>query len=95
MNKVCTTTSSFDIDANPHLLGLVARGFEMHMNPHSKQIGEAQAIDFIRAHNPVAVIAGVEPWTAAVVDAAPALKVISRVGVGVDMAELTLVKVDS
>lgn len=87
MNKICITTSSFDIDANPPLLGLAARGFEMHLNPHRKQLNEAQAIDFMRAHNPVAVIAGVEPWTAAVMDAAPALKVISRVGVGVDMVD--------
>ncbi len=69
MNKICITTSSFDIDANPPLLGLAARGFEMHLNPHRKQLNEAQAIDFMRAHNPVAVIAGVEPWTAAVMDA--------------------------
>lgn len=88
--KVCMTSSSFDIEANHHLLALAARGFEMHLNPHRSQLSEAQAIEFMRAHNPVAVIAGVEPWTAAVMDAAPALKVIARVGVGRLCSALTL-----
>lgn len=84
MAGVCITTSSFDLAANGHLAGLIAKGFEVHLNPHGKQLSEAQAADFMRAHDPVAVIAGVEPWTESVMAAAPSLKVISRVGVGVD-----------
>ncbi len=84
MAGVCITTSSFDLGGNDHLAALIAQGFEVHLNPHGKQLSEGQAADFMRAHDPIAVIAGVEPWTARVMEAAPSLKVISRVGVGVD-----------
>lgn len=71
MNAICITMSSFDIDANQDLWRLATRGFEFHLNPYRIQLSETQTIDFVRAYNPVGVIVGLEPWTAAVMDAAP------------------------
>ncbi len=84
MAVICITTSSFDIEANPQLSQLVARGFEIRPNPWRKQLSEAQALDFIGSSDPIGVIAGVEPWTREVFDSAPSVKVLSRVGVGTD-----------
>ncbi len=84
MAVICITTSSFDIEANPQLMQLMSRGFEVQLNPWRKQLSEAQAIEFIGQHDPIGVIAGVEPWTRAVLDCAPSVRVLSRVGVGTD-----------
>jgi D-3-phosphoglycerate dehydrogenase len=84
MTVICITTSSFDLASNPHLSALASQGFRFELNPHRKQLNEAQAIEFIGAHDPIGVIAGVEPWTRQVMASAPSLKVLSRVGVGVD-----------
>lgn len=84
MSTICITTSSFDIEAAEALQHLRAKGWTVELNPWRKQLDEGQAIEFVGRHNPVGVIAGVEPWTRAVMEAAPALKVISRLGVGVD-----------
>lgn len=84
MPSICITTSSFDVGGNAHLAPLLARGFDIVVNPWKSQLDEARAAAFMAEHDPVAVIAGVEPWTEAVMGAAPSLKVISRVGVGVD-----------
>jgi D-3-phosphoglycerate dehydrogenase len=89
MGVVCITTSSFDVAGNPSLARLVAQGVRIETNPWKKQIDEVQAIEFVGKHNPIGVIAGVEPWTARVMDAAPALKVLSRVGVGVDRIDFS------
>ncbi|MEQ1708692.1 MAG: phosphoglycerate dehydrogenase [Terricaulis sp.] len=87
MNAICITTSSFDVAGNAHLADLQAKGFEVLKNPWNKQLSEAQAIEFIGGNDPVGVIAGVEPWTRAVMSSAPSLKVLSRLGVGLDMID--------
>jgi D-3-phosphoglycerate dehydrogenase len=84
MSAICITTSSFDVAGNAHLVRLQARGVRVETNPWNRQLDEAQAMEFVGKVNPIGVIAGVEPWTARVMDAAPALEVLSRVGVGVD-----------
>lgn len=84
MPNVCITTSSFDLEGNATLLQLRARGVSVHINPWGRQLDEARAVEFMAKYDPVAVIAGVEPWTRLVMNAAPSLKLISRVGVGVD-----------
>lgn len=84
MATICITTSSFDVERNKHLRGLIAEGWSVEINPWRRQLDEARALEFIGKHDPVGVIAGVEPWTRAVMACAPSLKVISRLGVGVD-----------
>jgi D-3-phosphoglycerate dehydrogenase / 2-oxoglutarate reductase len=87
MSAICITTSSFDVEGNTHLASLQKRGFMVHKNPWGKQLSEVQTIEFMEQYKPIGVIAGVEPWTAAVMAAAPSLKVLSRVGVGLDMID--------
>lgn len=92
MRTVCITTSSFDIEGAEALQPLLAQGWRFEVNPWRKQLDEASVIEFMSQHDPVGVIAGVEPWTRAVLQASPSLKVISRVGVGVDAIDFEAVR---
>lgn len=92
MATICITTSSFDVEGNDHLRRLGAEGWSIENNPWRQQLDEARALEFIGKHDPVGVIAGVEPWTRAVMAAAPSLKVISRLGVGMDAIDFEAVR---
>jgi D-3-phosphoglycerate dehydrogenase len=67
----------------------MALGWTVHFNPWRAQLDEARACDFVGANDPEGVIAGLEPWTRAVMAAAPSLRCISRVGVGVDTIDFS------
>jgi D-3-phosphoglycerate dehydrogenase len=84
MGAICITTSQFDVEGNEQLRRLMGRGWIVHPNPWRAQLDEARARAFVGEHDPAGVIAGIEPWTRAVMAAAPSLRCISRVGVGVD-----------
>lgn len=89
MDTILITTSSFsDKDPSP-LEKLKGRGFAVVLNPHGRKLTEGEIGSLIREHQPVALLAGVEPLTAAVLGlAAPHLKVISRCGIGMDSVDL-------
>jgi phosphoglycerate dehydrogenase-like enzyme len=65
---------------------LSSHGFEVIGNPYSGAISEDQLIELIKGAE--GTLAANEPYTARVFDALPALKVVSRVGVGFDAVDV-------
>jgi D-3-phosphoglycerate dehydrogenase len=81
--KVVVSTSSF---AAASLEALRGEGHEVVVNPHGRTLTGAEALELLRDAD--GVIAGTEPLTREVLTAAPRLRVISRVGVGIDGIDL-------
>jgi D-3-phosphoglycerate dehydrogenase len=84
MPTVLITTSSFDLEAAPALRALADTGWKIITNPFGRRLSENEAATLFAEHDPVGVIAGVEPITAAVLTSAPSLKAIARLGTGID-----------
>jgi D-3-phosphoglycerate dehydrogenase / 2-oxoglutarate reductase len=93
MNKVLITTSSFGkIDTSP-LDKLKANNFDIVLNPFGRKLIEEEILALILEHEPYALLAGVEPLTAKVLEAAsPELKTISRCGIGMDSVDINAAK---
>ena len=88
MNNILVTTSSF-ADQNPDLLArLNARGLEVIINPLGRKLSEGEVTELLQKFRPVGMIAGVEPLTRNVLGGADGLRVISRVGIGLDSVDL-------
>lgn len=83
MKKILITTSSFDLSNFPEYDTLVKAGYEVQLNPHKKKMSEEQISDLMD-DKVVAMIAGTEPLTEAVMQKAPELKLIVRCGIGMD-----------
>jgi D-3-phosphoglycerate dehydrogenase / 2-oxoglutarate reductase len=81
MMKIIWTTSSLGIRSFPET-------WEIVPNPHRRLLTEEEALEFLTRENPEGMIAGVEPLTRRVLKCAPALKAISRCGVGLDSVDL-------
>jgi len=80
--KILITTSSFDVQGNNYLQNL--QGAEIITNPYGRRLTEGEILQLIKQHQPTAIIAGVEPLTRKVLQAATNLKVLSRCGTGMD-----------
>jgi D-3-phosphoglycerate dehydrogenase len=88
--KVLTSPSSFgQVGSEPFDL-LQENGFEYINNPYGRKLTEDEVIQL--AADCVGIVAGVEPLTPRVMDALPGLKVISRVGIGMDSVDLDYAK---
>lgn len=84
--KVLVSPTSFgQISSEPYEI-LKKNGFEIVKNPYGRKITESEVIELGKSC--VGIIAGVEPITKKVIDALPDLKLISRVGVGMDSIDL-------
>jgi len=88
--KILTSPSSFgQITTEPFDL-LTGAGYEVINNPFGRKLTEDEVLDI--AKECVGIVAGVEPLTARVMDGLPALKCISRVGIGMDSVDLEYAK---
>jgi D-3-phosphoglycerate dehydrogenase / 2-oxoglutarate reductase len=78
--------SSFaDEDSTPlHILK--EAGVSIIPNPHGRRLSEEETLALLQ--NADALLAGLEPLTRRVLSAAPRLKVIARVGIGLDNVDL-------
>jgi len=86
MSKVLITTIPF-ADKNRQPLDLLEnRGIEYLINPFNKKITENELIEVVADFD--VIIAGTELITKKVMDAATNLKMISRVGIGLDSVDL-------
>ena len=79
--KILTTTSTFSTKID-------IPGAEVIHNPNKRRLTEQEIGEMIEKHQPVAIIAGVEPITREVLKKAENLKIISRCGVGLDSVDL-------
>jgi D-3-phosphoglycerate dehydrogenase len=86
--KILVTTSTFaEADTRP-LDSLISRGFDVVINPFARKLTEQELHGLLMEHEPVGLLAGVEPVTATVLnDSAGFLRVVSRIGVGWDSVD--------
>lgn len=86
--SVLTTTSAYG-EADPGSPKLLAdAGLAVFGNPFARKLTEAEVAELLARHRPVGLIAGMEPLTAKVLEGAAAhLKVVSRVGMGLDSVD--------
>ncbi len=90
--NILITTSSFQVDDNEALRQLKADGYDIVLNPYGRRLTEDEITDLLASHDPIGMIAGVEPLSAKAISASPALRVISRCGVGTDSVDLEAAK---
>ncbi len=83
MTVVALTSSSFDLDN----LAPELRELDVVRNPYGRTMTEDEVGDLL-AGGVVGMIAGVEPLTASVFDRAPDLRVVARLGTGMDSVDL-------
>ena len=91
MSKLVISTSSFDVDNNPHLQHLVKAGMNIVGNSFKRKLTENEIIELL-GQDTVGMIAGIEPLTERVFMSAKGLKAISRCGAGLDNVDLTAAK---
>ena len=84
-NALITTGPFGQLNGEPLQL-LADAGFRHTINPLGRRPTEAELIDLIPGFD--VLIAGTEPITARVINAAPHLRLISRVGIGLDNVDL-------
>ena len=84
--KILTSPSSFGQIASVPFDLLTENGYEFVNNPYGRKLTEDEVIEL--AKDCIGIVAGVEPLTARVMDALSNLKVISRVGIGMDSIDL-------
>jgi len=88
--KILTSPSSFGQVGNEPFELLEQEGFEIINNPYGRKLTEDEVINL--AADCIGIVAGVETLNARVMDALPQLKVISRVGIGMDSVDLDYAK---
>ncbi|MBX9915927.1 MAG: hydroxyacid dehydrogenase [Nitrosomonas sp.] len=91
MSSFVISTSSFDTGNNPVIQRLLQHGFQVITNPHKRKLTEDEIIALLSG-GATGLIAGIEPLTERVFQAAPNLRVISRCGAGMDSVDLTAAK---
>ena len=93
VNKLLITTSSFGAKDDAALGALRGAGYEVVLNPFARTLTETEIAALLAEHQPVGLIAGLEPLTEAVMQGAVShLKVISRCGTGLDNVDLVAAK---
>ena len=81
------STSSFNLDNFSELSVIRSSGIEVKLNPFKTRLTEDQVIELLGADS-VGLIAGLESLNSRVLRSATALKVIARVGTGLDSVDL-------
>jgi D-3-phosphoglycerate dehydrogenase len=91
MRTILVNTSSFDLENLEGFHELSARGINVELNDLKRKLSEEESIQRMDA-SVIGLIAGLEPLNARVLDAAPNLKAIARVGIGLDTVDLAAAK---
>lgn len=84
--KIAVTTSSFSQKDQRPLELLRSRFKEVRLNPYGRTLAVPEVNKLLS--DCVGVLAGTEPYTAEVLHALPALRVISRCGIGLDNVDM-------
>jgi len=90
MNNIFITTTTFAQFSNKPLEILDSAGLNFFYNDKGRKL-ESREI-YAQNYEPVGIIAGTESYTKEVLDELPNLKVISRLGVGMDNIDLDAAK---
>lgn len=86
--SILITTSSFDVEASQSLSQLRAQGWEFVLNPMKRKLTADEVTELLKTHQPLGMIAGVEPLGGPQLSANRALKVLSRCGTGMENVDL-------
>lgn len=84
--KVFVSWPGYSIDDWETGARLVKAGFEAVLQPRTGARNEDELIDMLRGC--IAAIASADPFTSRVIQSSPQLRIISRVGVGVDSVDM-------
>lgn len=87
MKNILITTSSFGKFSKAPLEKLEQAGFSPVLSPYGRKLTEGEAIELVSEHNPVGILAGVEPLTNKVMTSSDSLKAIARCGIGMDSVD--------
>jgi len=82
MKKVSVSTSTFSVYDTSPLESLEARGYEVSLNPFGRTLTEDEVIDLVKGS--VGLIAGTESLNRGVLESLSDLRVIVRLGAGMD-----------
>lgn len=88
MTTVLITTSSFSERDNDAAAALAAANISLVVNPLGRRLTEEEARELLQKHDPVGIVAGVEPLTERVFAAAPSLRAVARCGTGMDSVDV-------
>jgi len=91
MKNILVTTYPFGlVGASPvdTLNQLKKLGYKCHFNDFKRKLTSKEHVEKLRKHDPEIIIAGTERYTSTVLDNCPSLKMISRVGIGLDAIDL-------
>ncbi|MBD3248780.1 hypothetical protein GF336_01930 [Candidatus Woesearchaeota archaeon] len=84
--KILVTTYPFgDPNSKPKEL---LKDFDIEYNTLGREYEKEETLELVKKHNPEIIIAGTEKYDAEVLDNCTNLKLISRVGIGVDAVDL-------
>jgi D-3-phosphoglycerate dehydrogenase len=86
--QILISTSSFNLDNFSELSVIRSSGIEVKLNPFKTRLTEDQVIELLGAES-VGLIAGLESLNSRVLRSATALRVIARVGTGLDSVDLS------
>ena len=90
MPRILVTPRSLTSESHPAIRALEGQGYEIVLAPSGKLPDEADLLRLLPGCE--GWLAGVEPVSAAVIEAATELRVISRNGVGVDNLPMDVVR---
>ncbi len=91
-NTILTTTSSFGTSDSAPIEEMQRLNLNVVTNPLGRKLTEKEVQALLEEHQPIGMVAGVEPLTESVLQSASALKVISRCGIGMDSVDLAAAK---
>ena len=89
--QILISTSNFDLNNFSNLDAVKSAGIDVKMNPFAKRLTQEQSIDLL-GKDTIGLIAGLEPLNELVLRSATSLKVIARVGTGLDSVDLVAAK---
>lgn len=90
--KVFISTTTFAEFSKVPLVLLEKQGIGYELSDLGRKLTEDEISDFLSRGNFTGLLAGTEPLSAKVLENAPALKVISRVGAGMDNVDMEAAK---
>ena len=89
--QILISTSTYNLKNFSELSAVNNSGIDVKLNPFNSRLTEDQVIDLL-GKNSIGLIAGLEPLNEKVLRSATELKVIARVGTGLDNVDLAAAK---
>lgn len=90
IHKILISAVPFSTASQTPIDALRSTGAALTVNPYGRTLSESEMFALVPGHT--VIVAGTEPITADVMDQAPQLRLISRVGIGLDSVDLDAAK---